>query len=329
MILPSAHRSFGGTCLALPIRTRPYVGIGSPQPTIQRLAFGRAVCFVAGETAELTTPSIVQDTDITMTVRAAVLDLLRAFGMTSIFGNPGSTELPLFREFPQGLPLRARPAGSGRRRHGGRLCAGDAQRRLRQSAFRGGRGSRDGQHLHRVPESHAARHHRGPAGALDPPVRPVPVFGPGHGASEAVREMELRAGARRGRSARHRARLLHRDAAAARTGAGFDSGRRLGEALRARRGARREHRDPARAARAGRDRRGARRVVASRLRRRRGGRSRRRLGRRRAARRAAQRGGVGRADVGALQLPRGSCALRRLPSADAREDRATCSRGTT
>jgi benzoylformate decarboxylase len=36
-----------------------------------------------------------------MTVRAAVLDLLRAFRMTSIFGNPGSTELPLFRGFPE------------------------------------------------------------------------------------------------------------------------------------------------------------------------------------------------------------------------------------
>ncbi|HEX9276614.1 MAG TPA: benzoylformate decarboxylase [Casimicrobiaceae bacterium] len=36
-----------------------------------------------------------------MTVRTAVLDLLRAFGMTSIFGNPGSTELPLFRGFPK------------------------------------------------------------------------------------------------------------------------------------------------------------------------------------------------------------------------------------
>jgi benzoylformate decarboxylase len=35
-----------------------------------------------------------------MTVRAAVLDLLRAFGITTIFGNPGSTELPLFRDFP-------------------------------------------------------------------------------------------------------------------------------------------------------------------------------------------------------------------------------------
>lgn len=33
-------------------------------------------------------------------VRTAVLDLLRAFGMTTIFGNPGSTELPLFLDFP-------------------------------------------------------------------------------------------------------------------------------------------------------------------------------------------------------------------------------------
>ena len=36
----------------------------------------------------------------TPTVREAVLDLLRAFNMTTIFGNPGSTELPLFLDFP-------------------------------------------------------------------------------------------------------------------------------------------------------------------------------------------------------------------------------------
>ena len=34
------------------------------------------------------------------TVRDAVLQLLRAFGMRRIFGNPGSTELPLFLGFP-------------------------------------------------------------------------------------------------------------------------------------------------------------------------------------------------------------------------------------
>ena len=33
-------------------------------------------------------------------MRQAVLDLLRGFGMTTVFGNPGSTELPLFLDFP-------------------------------------------------------------------------------------------------------------------------------------------------------------------------------------------------------------------------------------
>src|SRR5882757_4769005 len=34
------------------------------------------------------------------TVRDATLALLREFGMTTIFGNPGSTELTMFRNFP-------------------------------------------------------------------------------------------------------------------------------------------------------------------------------------------------------------------------------------
>jgi benzoylformate decarboxylase len=37
---------------------------------------------------------------VTATVREAVFGLLRDFGMTTIFGNPGSTELPMFRDFP-------------------------------------------------------------------------------------------------------------------------------------------------------------------------------------------------------------------------------------
>jgi benzoylformate decarboxylase len=36
-----------------------------------------------------------------LTVREATLRLLRAFGLTTVFGNPGSTELPMFRDFPQ------------------------------------------------------------------------------------------------------------------------------------------------------------------------------------------------------------------------------------
>jgi benzoylformate decarboxylase len=35
------------------------------------------------------------------TVRDAVISLLRSLGVTTIFGNPGSTELPFFRNFPQ------------------------------------------------------------------------------------------------------------------------------------------------------------------------------------------------------------------------------------
>ncbi|CAJ6111103.1 benzoylformate decarboxylase [Burkholderia pseudomallei] len=34
------------------------------------------------------------------TVRDAVIDLLRRFGIRKVFGNPGSTELPMFRNFP-------------------------------------------------------------------------------------------------------------------------------------------------------------------------------------------------------------------------------------
>jgi benzoylformate decarboxylase len=33
-------------------------------------------------------------------VREATFDLLRGLGITRVFGNPGSTELTLFRDFP-------------------------------------------------------------------------------------------------------------------------------------------------------------------------------------------------------------------------------------
>jgi benzoylformate decarboxylase len=35
-----------------------------------------------------------------VTVRTATYSLLREFGLTTVFGNPGSTELPMFRDFP-------------------------------------------------------------------------------------------------------------------------------------------------------------------------------------------------------------------------------------
>ena len=272
-------------------------------------------------------PNSAKDELSLTSVRAAVLDLLRAFGMTTIFGNPGSTELPLFREFPKDfryvLGLQEAVVVG--------MADGYAQA-TRNAAFvnlhsAAGVG-------HAMGNIFTAFRNRTPlvitAGQQARsilPYRSVPVLGAGHRAAEALREMELRARARRGRAARDRARLLHRDAAAARAGARLHSRRRLGEALRARRAARREHRDPARAARAGSDRRRARRIVcvrrsSSACRRR----SRRGVGRRRAARRAPQCRGVGRADVGALQLPGRPRPLRRIPAADAREDRGSARR---
>src|SRR3979411_3288368 len=35
------------------------------------------------------------------TVRGATVELFRAPGMTTIFGNPGSTELPMLKDFPE------------------------------------------------------------------------------------------------------------------------------------------------------------------------------------------------------------------------------------
>ena len=37
---------------------------------------------------------------MSITVRDAVFGLLRQFGLNTIFGNPGSTELPMYRDFP-------------------------------------------------------------------------------------------------------------------------------------------------------------------------------------------------------------------------------------
>src|SRR5476649_190733 len=42
-----------------------------------------------------------QATSRHVTVREAVIHLLRGFGCTTMFGNPGSTELPLFRDWPK------------------------------------------------------------------------------------------------------------------------------------------------------------------------------------------------------------------------------------
>ena len=103
-----------------------------------------------------------------VTVKDATFNLLRAFGIKKVFGNPGSTELPFLARLARRYRLRAGPAGSLRDRHGRRLCAGHPQCRFRQSAFGRRRRQCARQHLHRAPQPDAAGDHRGPAGAQHP-----------------------------------------------------------------------------------------------------------------------------------------------------------------
>ena len=222
---------------------------------------------------------------------------------------------------PRRFPLRPRPAGIGRRRHGRRLRAGHAQRRARQPALGGRRRPRDGQHLHRVPEPHAARHHRRTAGALDSSLRAVSLRHAGGEASGTVREVELRARPRRRRAGRDRARVSHRDAGAVRTDVRLDSRGRLGSHLGT---DRQTHGQPLDASRSGshrHDRRAARSQRAAGVRRRSRRRSQRRVGSGRRARGAASGARVGQPDVIALQLPGASSAVCRFPAGDPRADR--------
>jgi benzoylformate decarboxylase len=43
----------------------------------------------------------ITEGDELASVREPTLDLLRSLGMTTIFGNPGSTELPFLKDFPE------------------------------------------------------------------------------------------------------------------------------------------------------------------------------------------------------------------------------------
>src|SRR5580700_7746180 len=42
----------------------------------------------------------MSDKNSTLTVHDATYDLLRALGLTTVFGNPGSTEQPFLKNFP-------------------------------------------------------------------------------------------------------------------------------------------------------------------------------------------------------------------------------------
>ena len=149
-------------------------------------------------------------------VREATFELFRAHGMTTIFGNPGSTELPMLRRLPRGLHLRARPAGAGGGRHGRRVRAGQRPPHARQPAHRAGRRQRGRRDLQRPGQQVAAGDHRRPAGPPADHDRGQPHQPRRHRRPAAVREVEPRAAAGPGRARRDRARDPSRHAAAAR-----------------------------------------------------------------------------------------------------------------
>ena len=94
------------------------------------------------------------------TVREATFDFLRRQGMTTVFGNPGSTELPFLDAVPGRLPLRARAA----RGRGVGVADGYAQASGRPALVNlhtaPGVGNGDGGDLQRAGQQVAARDHR-------------------------------------------------------------------------------------------------------------------------------------------------------------------------
>ena len=184
-----------------------------------------------------------------VTVKQATLDLLRAFGIKKVFGNPGSTELPFLSDWPDDIDYvlglqEASVVG---------MADGYAQA-TRNAGFvnlhSGGRPrQRARQHLHRAPQPDTAGDHRGPAGAQHSAAAGVSLCRARAGVSAALCQIPRRAGAARGRAGGDRAGLLCRDAAAVRADLRVGADRRLDPSDAADRGPQRQPRTRPRSAR--------------------------------------------------------------------------------
>ncbi len=241
--------------------------------------------------------------------------------MTTIFGNPGSTELPFFREFPDDFRYVLGLQESvvvGMADGYAQATRNAALVNLHSAAGVG----------HAMGNIFTAYRNRTPlvitAGQQARSILPYEPFLFATQAAklpEPVREVEQRARPRRGRAGRDRSRVSHRDAGAVRTDVRLDSRGRLGSHLGTDRHA---HGQPLDASRSGSHRhdcRAARSQRAAGVRRRSRRRSQRRVGSGRRARRAASGAGVGQPDVIALQLSRAASAVCRFPAGDPRADR--------
>ena len=144
-----------------------------------------------------------------VTVRDATFDVLRRLGLTTIFSNPGSTEVPFLAGLPGDLRfVLALHEGSvvgmaaGSRARARRTLPGAAA----LDAWPGERGRRA---RHRAPQPRAAGRDRRPAGPAPPGAGPVP----GRAAERArggVPGLQRAARPRAGRPGRDRPRLPRR-----------------------------------------------------------------------------------------------------------------------
>ena len=162
------------------------------------------------------------------TVRDAVFEMFRERGMTTIFGNPGSTELPMLADYPSDfryvLGLQEAVAVG--------MADGYAQAsgidHPRQPPHRPRRRQRHGGDLQRPGQPLAAAGHGRPAGALADDAAGQPDQPRRRADAAPAREVELRAAARRGRAPRARPRHPPGGAAAAGPRVRLDPDGRLG-----------------------------------------------------------------------------------------------------
>ena len=162
-----------------------------------------------------------------ITVKDATFNLLRAFGIKKVFGNPGSTELPFLSDWPDDIDYvlglqEASVVG---------MADGYAQA-TRNAGFvnlhsAAGVGNALGNiftaHRNQTPLVITA----GQQARSILPLQPFLLCRARLGISAALCEIQRRAGAARGRAGRDRARLLRGDAAAVRTDLRLGADRRL------------------------------------------------------------------------------------------------------